>query len=99
MNKSIKTEFGLGREMLTVQGQHGNWNYSRYMHGMYNGMEYMLSLMEDRDPVYRNVPAKFIDNKNLPVDFCLRLKENNPVEFKCEYQCEFVGDRGKDDGN
>lgn len=42
------------REMLEVQGLNGNWNYDSYMLGMYNGIELMMSIMEDRDPVYRS---------------------------------------------
>lgn len=44
------------REMVKVQGYNGNWNYDSYMHGMYNGMEFMLSIVEDREPVYRDRP-------------------------------------------
>lgn len=47
-------------EMLEVQGNNGNWNYDSYMHGMYNGMEFMLALMEDREPDYRNAPDKWL---------------------------------------
>jgi hypothetical protein len=40
-------------EMLAIQGSDGNWNVDDYMHGMYNGMEYVLALMEDREPTFR----------------------------------------------
>jgi hypothetical protein len=44
------------RQMLEVQGQHGNWNYDSYMHGLYNGMEYMVALAEKREPKFRDAP-------------------------------------------
>lgn len=47
-------------EMLEVQGRSGTWNYEPYMHGMYNGMEFALSIMEDRDPSFREAPKKWL---------------------------------------
>jgi len=52
-------KFEIGREMLRVQGYDGNWDYDPYMHGMYNGMEFMLSMIEDRPPVFRDAPKKW----------------------------------------
>lgn len=43
-------------EMVEIQGRDGNWNCDPYMHGMYNGMEFMLALMEGREPLYRDRP-------------------------------------------
>lgn len=54
------------REMVKVQGDNGNWNYDSYMHGMYNGMEYMLAIMEDREPLYRIRPDVWLCE--LPLD-------------------------------
>lgn len=48
------------KEMLEVQGQNGNWNVDGYMHGMYNGMELALAILEDREPKYRAAPDKWI---------------------------------------
>ena len=48
------------REMLEVQGQDGTWNYDPYFHGMYNGMEFMLAMVEDREPVFRSSPGKWL---------------------------------------
>ena len=48
------------REMLDVQGQHGNWNYDSYMHGLYNGMEYMVALAEKREPKFRDAPEVWL---------------------------------------
>jgi len=53
-------EFKVGREMLEVQGRDGTFNYSSYDQGMYNGMEFMLSMIEERMPEYRDAPAKWL---------------------------------------
>lgn len=72
-------KFKLGQQMLSVQGDNGNWNYDQYMHGMYNGMEYMLSLIEKRDPVYRGAPACFLNSKEPPVE---NLRKANRMQFE-----------------
>lgn len=46
--------------MLEVQGQNGNWDCDHYMHGLYNGMEYALSIMENREPKFRSSPKKWL---------------------------------------
>ncbi|SES02868.1 hypothetical protein [Salipaludibacillus aurantiacus] len=51
------------KEMLDIQGSDGNWNYNEYMHGMYNGMEYMLAMTEGREPVFRSAPETWIKDK------------------------------------
>ncbi len=48
---------------LELQGSDGNWNYDPYMHGMYNGMEFMLAMFEDREPQYRSAPKKWLFDK------------------------------------
>lgn len=48
-------------EMLDLQGSNGNWNCDPYMHGLYNGMEFMLSMVEEREPVFRDAPDKWLD--------------------------------------
>jgi len=48
------------REMVKIQGSDGNWNYDEYMRGMYNGMELMLSIIENREPVYKEAPETAI---------------------------------------
>lgn len=47
------------KEMMKIQGADGNWNYDEYMHGMYNGMEFMLSIVEGREPVYKDKPNQW----------------------------------------
>jgi hypothetical protein len=41
------------RYVLAIHGKDGNWDVDGYSNGMFNGMELALSIMEDRDPVYR----------------------------------------------
>lgn len=51
------------KELLEVQGRNGTWNYDPYFHGMYNGMEVMLAVLEDREPVFRGAPEKWLSKK------------------------------------
>ena len=51
------------KEMLEVQGRDGTWNYDHYFHGMYNGMEVMLAVLEGREPVFREAPEKWLSKK------------------------------------
>lgn len=51
------------KEMLEVQGRNGTWNYDHYFHGMYNGMEVMLAVLEGREPVFREAPKKWLSKK------------------------------------
>jgi hypothetical protein len=43
------------KDIHNIQGYDGNWNNDQYMLGMFNGMELMLSIVEDREPVYRTL--------------------------------------------
>lgn len=51
------------RDALEIQGSDGNWNHDRGMLGMYNGMEFMMSIAENRSPVYREVPNEWLEDK------------------------------------
>lgn len=55
-----KTPLETLRELTEIQGQHGNWNYDPYMHGMYNGMELALATMEGRAPEYKPPPKEWL---------------------------------------
>jgi hypothetical protein len=48
------------RELAQIQGSHGNWNHDPYMLGLYNGLELGLSIMEKREPYYKEAPEKWI---------------------------------------
>lgn len=56
MNKQINCL----KELLTIQGSNGNWNYDPYMFGMYNGLQLALSVMENREPQYKEAPEKWL---------------------------------------
>jgi hypothetical protein len=51
------------RELLKTQGSSGNWDFSEYMLGMYNGMELMMATIEGRDPEFRTEPDEYIGLK------------------------------------
>lgn len=80
------------KEMLEVQGQDGNWNSDSYMHGMYNGMEFMLSIVEDREPVYKKAPdqwkSEFDDEDKEPVEATSSFTQVEDYEPKEIYQDE-----------
>lgn len=48
------------RQMRNVQGMDGNWNFDPYMHGLFNGIEFSLSLIEVREPKFRDAPEKWL---------------------------------------
>jgi hypothetical protein len=50
------------REIVNIQGWDGNWNYDPYMHGLYNGLEFALSIMEKRDPVFKEAPEVWLSD-------------------------------------
>lgn len=41
-------------EVRDVQGEPGNWDVSDYMTGLYNGLEMASSILEDREPEFRD---------------------------------------------
>lgn len=53
------------KEIVKLQGENGNWNFDPYMHGLYNGLEFGLSLMEDREPEFREAPERWLSNHTL----------------------------------
>lgn len=59
------------KELLEVQGRHGNWDYDPYMRGMYNGMELIIAVMENREPSYRDKPL---------TGYCIDNAKDGPYE-------------------
>lgn len=58
--KSMRT----ANKMLKLQRQNGNYNYDSYMLGLYNGMEYVVSLLEVREPKFiSGKEVKFLSEK------------------------------------
>lgn len=48
------------QDLLHTQGQHGNWNYAPYMHGMYNGLALAVSVLIGGEPAYRDAPIEWL---------------------------------------
>jgi len=57
------------RGMRDVQGMNGNWNFDPYMHGLYNGIEFALSIMEKREPVFKDAPEKWLGDNQVKRSF------------------------------
>lgn len=54
------------RQMRDVQGIDGTWNCDPYMHGLYNGLEFAVSLLEQREPQFRDAPEKWLSDLPKP---------------------------------
>lgn len=64
--KQYEKSMRIANEMLEVQGQKGNYDYDEYMLGLYNGMEYIVSLLEVREPKFINgKEVKFLSQKRI----------------------------------
>lgn len=57
------------REMRDVQGMNGNWNFDPYMQGLYNGLEFAVSLLEKREPKFKSAPDKWIADNGVKRSF------------------------------
>lgn len=79
LNKQVeewKQHLKCAKEMLDIQGQKGNYDYDEYMLGLYNGMEYIISLFETREPNYiSGKDIKFINNKTQQKEFIDYMNE------------------------
>ena len=63
------------KEILDIQGQNGNYNYDSYMLGLYNGIEYIISLFETREPIFRSgKDIEFLSDKTQQKEFILYLE-------------------------
>ena len=69
-------QIDLVREMRDVQGQHGNWNYDPYMQGLYNGLEFAVSLLERREPQFKDAPETWIGDIKVKRD---RFNSTEPM--------------------
>ena len=63
------------RELLEVQGCDGNWNFDPYMHGLYNGIEFALSILEKREPAFRDAPDKWLADNGVKRTFTSAVTE------------------------
>jgi len=48
------------REVVAVQVSNGNWDYSEYMMGLANGLLCALAIVEEKEPLYKNSPEKWL---------------------------------------
>ena len=68
------------KEMIEIQGQNGNYNYDSYMLGLYNGMEYIIALYENREPIYRSgKDVNFLHENNILTEFEKWLEETEKM--------------------
>lgn len=58
LSEVLQTRLESAKDLLEIQGSDGNWNHSHYMCGMYNGMELIIATLENREPMYRNMPQE-----------------------------------------
>lgn len=84
------------KEMLGIQGQKGNYDYDEYMLWLYNGMEYIISLFETREPNYISGKyVEFTNNKTQQKEFIkyledeIKLYENDIQTFSKNYNVYF----------
>jgi hypothetical protein len=57
------------RQMRDAQGMSGNWNFDPYMHGLYNGIEFALSILEKREPQFKDAPDKWLADNGVKRSF------------------------------
>lgn len=71
------------QSLVHNQGQSGNWNYDPYMHGMFNGMDLMLAVLEGREPEYRSAPEHWLEDGHpteaLPPEVLARMLTNRNI--------------------
>ena len=48
------------QDLLDVQCNEGNWNYSQYMHGMANGLIVAMAVLTGEEPKYLEPPETFL---------------------------------------
>ncbi len=90
LNKQLEeyeNHLKISKEMLDLQGQDGNYNYDSYMLGLYNGMEYIISLFETRKPVFKDGKnIEFLSEKVQQQEFIEYLEsEKNRLAKECSY--------------
>ena len=74
--KQYEKSMRIANEMLELQSQNGNYNYDSYMLGLYNGMEYIVSLLEVREPKFiSGKEVKFTNNKTQQKAFIKYLED------------------------
>ena len=49
-------------KLLDIQLTDGTWNYDPYMQGMANGMLMAKSLLDGKEPVFKDAPKQWLCN-------------------------------------
>jgi len=78
------------QDVIDIQGADGNWDYDEYMHGMYNGMVVVQSIVTDKEPEFREAPDKFL--KKAKFDYTKPAPEG--MEEKFRESCELFTSDG-----
>ncbi len=55
MKKTFKKKLDDLINIHDIQGQKGTWNYDVYNLGLYNGLEMALSIMQERESVFKEL--------------------------------------------
>ncbi len=50
--------------MVAIQTDDGNWNYSPYMFGYANGLILALATMKDEEPKFLDKPSLWLEDKS-----------------------------------
>ncbi|MBA3756209.1 MAG: hypothetical protein H0X02_08305 [Nitrosomonas sp.] len=58
MKYDLENKLAEAKDIVSLQGTDGNWDANSYMHGLYNGMEMILAIFEEREPIFRSL-SKF----------------------------------------
>ena len=78
------------KNVLEQQGQQGTWNYDPYMHGMYNGMELMMALVEGRDPDYREAPEEWLGTQEKYMELLYAVTNKVPDETRHQTALRYI---------
>lgn len=52
------------KEILKSKGRTGGWDFDEYNLGLYNGMEFVVSAIEGRDPIFKHPPKEYLKDKS-----------------------------------
>lgn len=63
--KTLEERLQKLEELTAVQASNGNWNYSRYMMGLANGMLLALHIMKDEkgEVPYKSTPDEWLEDR------------------------------------
>ena len=64
------------RNIVNVQGQRGTYNDGNYMLGLFNGLEFALSIFDRREPKFRGKDSLFISDYRI-----VATNENGKIKW------------------